>query len=449
MKKILLFLTAAVCCSQTTFAQSPLDKYFVDNYALTTVGDVTNGLLNPQDLDFIPGTNNWWVLNYEGGAGSVAIFYNAGQPNQKSEFRRDSHSGHFMIRASALAIGHNGNFATAQEIQNTNGDNSTFMGPALWSTDTSIFARLEQSNWEPTTLLGSHLDMLHASPFGMGIAHDEDNAYWYFDGYNGNICHYDFKAPHIVGGDDHADGEVLRYSDVTVKRKPGVPSHMAVDHENNWLYIVDGGNNRIIRMKTNDATDAGTLPLINEPLAVYKSMTGATVEVVVGSELSSPCGIDYKDGRIVVSDNATGDIIIYDVTQMPASEVGRIKTGSIGVMGVRVDYNNRIWYVNRNEKKLVRIDNSNVPTSVESQANNTGITVYPNPAGDVAYVKIDNASFGNESTIKMYDMTGRTVKQVTSTENRVQLNTSSLPSGIYTIEVTNKEGRFLQKLSIQ
>lgn len=449
MKKILLLLTAGVCCGNLALAQSALDKYFEGTNEFTVIGDVTNGLLNPQDLDFIPGTNNWWIANYEGGSGSVAIFYNAGMPDQKSEFRRDSHSGHFMIRCSAIAIGDNGNFATAQEIQNTNPASPEFMGPALWSTDTTIFARLEQTGSAPTTLLGSHLDMLHASPFGMGITYDKENAYWYFDGHNGNIVHYDFKKPHIVGGDDHADGEVLRYSDVSVKRKPGIPSHMALDRENSWLYIVDGGNNRIIRMKTNDATDAGTLPLINEPLAVYKNMTGATVEVVVSTGLSSPCGIDYKDGRIVVSDNATGDIIIYDVTSMPAMEVGRIKTGPIGIMGVRIDYNNKIWYVNRNEKKLVRIDNSNVPTGITETTNKNGVTVYPNPAQDVVNVKIDNASFGTESTVKMYDMSGRVVNSTTTTQNRVQFNTSNLAAGLYTIEVTNVAGRSLQKLSIR
>lgn len=450
MKKILLILSTAVCCGNLVSAQSALDQYFVGQNEFKIIGDASNGILNPQDLDFVPGTNNWWILNYEGNRGSVTIFYDAGKSTQMSEFRRDSHSGHFMIRPSAIAIGDNKNFTTTQEVQNTDGNaNSTFMGPALWSTDTSIFARLEQSNWEPTTLLGSHLDMLHQSPFAMGVAYDDGNAYWVFDGYNSNICKYDFKAPHIVGGDDHADGEIFRYSDVTVKRQSGIPSHMALDKENNWLYIVDGGNKRIIRMKTNDATDSGPLTAPNEPLAKYRNMTGATVQELVSSGLNSPCGIDYKDGRIVVSDNATGDIIIYDVTQTPAVEVGKISTGSIGVMGVRIDYDNHIWYVNRNERKLVRIDNSNVPSGIVEKTNNNDITVYPNPAHNVVNVKFDNRVGADENKVQLADMSGRVVFSTTTRDRVLSINTSGLPAGIYVIDITNSNGRTTEKVTIQ
>lgn len=449
MKKIILLLSTVVCCGSVANAQAALDNYFTGTNEFNVIGDVTSGLLNPQDLDFIPGTNNWWILNYEGNTGSVTIFYDAGLPTQMSEFRRDSHGGHFMIRPSAIAFGHNGNFATVQEVQNTDGNpNSTFMGPALWSSDTSIFARLEQSDWEPTTLLGSHLDMLHQSPFGMGIAHHEGNAYWVFDGHFGNICRYDFKAPHIVGGDDHADGEVYRYSDVNVKREPGIPSHIAYDKENQWLYIVDGGNKRIIRMKTDDATDAGALTAPNEPLAKYRNMTGATVQELVSSGLSAPCGIDYRDGRIVVSDNATGDIIVYDVTQVPAVEVGKINTGSVGVMGVRIDYNNRIWFVNRKDKKLVRIDNSNVPASISEKAALTDVKVYPNPAQDVLNVRLGNTTSG-ESVVRLSDISGRLVYNTNTHEQQISINTSNITAGIYIIEVMNDKGRYTQKVSIQ
>ena len=58
---------------------------------------------------------------------------------------------------------------------------------------------------------GSHIDMLHESPLGMGIAHDSGNSYWYFDGYYGHLVYYDFKEDHDIGMDDHSDGVVRRY----------------------------------------------------------------------------------------------------------------------------------------------------------------------------------------------------------------------------------------------
>lgn len=430
-----------------TNAQNAIDKYLTGTNNFKVVGNASDGLINPQDLDFEPGTNTWWVLNYEGNTGSVSIFFDANGPNQTSEFRRDSHAGHFMIRASAMAIGENGNFATVHEIQNTNPASPTFMGPALWSTDTSIFARLEQSNWDPSTLLGSHLDMLHQSPFAMGIAHDNANAYWVFDGYSGNICKYDFKAPHIVGGDDHADGEIYRYTDVAVKRKSGVPSHMALDKQNNWLYIVDGGNNRIIRMKTTSGSDAGGLspdPGANEPLAKYRNMTGATVEELVTGGLTSPCGIDYKDDRIVVTDNATGEIIIYDVSNVPATEVGRIQTDA-GIMGVRIDWDNGIWFVNRNKRQLVKIENANVPTNIAGRSSEENLLVYPVPAQDVLNVEWD----GEDAIVMLVNVTGRTIYQNNMIGKKLTINSSTLPSGMYTLILRTDKQALARKVLIE
>lgn len=449
MKRILSVFTIALCCNFNVTGQV-IDNYLTGTNKFTVIADATKGVLNPQDLDFVPGTNTWWILNYEGSTGSVNIIYDAGGAGQHTEFRRDSHAGHFMPRSSAIAIGDNGNFTTVHEIQNTADPNSTFMGPALWSSDTAIFARLEQSDWLPTTLLGSHLDMLHQSPFAMGVAYDEGNAYWVFDGYNGNICHYDFKAPHIVGGDDHADGEILRFSDVTVKRNAGVPSHLAFDKTNNWLYIVDGGNNRVIRMKTNSATDAGPLSVpstAGEPLAKYRNMTGATVEVLVNSGLTSPCGIDIRGDRMIVSDNATGDILIYDITTAPAVLKGKISTGTVGIMGVRIDWDNNIWYVNRNERKVVRIDNGNVTTSVDDNIAAQDFKVYPNPAHNVVYVKFNNNT--EENTIRMYDMNGKIVANLASSDNEVSFNTAGFAAGVYTIEVANSNSREIKRVVIQ
>ena len=65
------------------------------------------------------------------------------------------------------------------------------MGPALWPSSLSHFA-IENQN-TGNGLLGSHIDMLHGSPYGVGIAHDYDNVYWYNDGYYGELVRYDFK----------------------------------------------------------------------------------------------------------------------------------------------------------------------------------------------------------------------------------------------------------------
>ncbi len=227
---------------------------------MTVIGSSSNLVNQPRDLDFKPNSNELWVCNYGTSAGgSMVVFFDAGQGNQTSQYRKDSHSGHFMIYPSAIAFGDIGQWAGVNEIQNTNPSSATFMGPGLWLSDTSIFARVFQNNWVGGYPLGSHIDMLHQSPFAMGIAHDSAMAYWVMDGYNGNICKYDFVQDHGPGYDDHSAGKIWRYIDVAVTREPQVPSHMVLDKASGWLYFIDGGTKKIKRMDTNSGSVTGTL----------------------------------------------------------------------------------------------------------------------------------------------------------------------------------------------
>jgi hypothetical protein len=436
MKHTAILITA-IACSGYAYAQNTIDNYTTSTNTFVEVANSSHGLSAPHDLDYVPGRpSEWWVLNKEApSGGSMVLIFDAGKPTQTHQFRRDSHNEHFMAAAVAFAFGANNYFVTAQEVKNTESPSSTFMGPALWSSDTSVYARLHQSNWDPNGLLGSHIDMLHQSPFGMGVAHDHDNVYWYFDGYNGNICKYDFATPHGVGEDDHSDGKVHRYTDVTVTRKPNMPSHLALDKQNNWLYIVDGGSNKIIRMKTTSGTIGANLNVpatAPEPLAEYKAVTGATKEDVVTSGLTAPAGIDYRKDRLLVTDNATGNIHIYNVSAMPATLVGTIITGGPGIMGVRIDNDNKIWYVNNTTKKLHRIDNPNVVSVEEAVANAPKFSIYPNPATDVINISLEELN-GSEATIRVVDATGKMIHVSHTREQMNSINTSTWARGMYTV----------------
>ena len=449
MKKIIILGLLAYC--NTAFSQSELDKYVTSTNTFTEVGNSSHGINAPHDLDFVPGRRTeWWVLNKEANGASVVIFFNAGKSSQSVQFRRDSHNSHFMARSVALAFGDNNYFVSAQEIKSTASASSTFMGPALWSSDTGIFARQHQTNWNPDSLLGSHIDMLHQSPFGMGVAHDNTNVYWYFDGYNGNICKYDFSTPHGVGEDDHSDGRIHRYTNATVTRKPNVPSHMALDKSGKWLYYVDGGASMVKRLNTNSGTVGANIPVpgtANEPLAEYKGVNGATVETVVSSGLNSPCGLDYRDGRLLVSDESTGNIYIYNVASMPAQLVGTIITGGPGVMGLRIDDDNKIWYVNKQTNKLIRIDNPNV-MAIPSSQKNIVYTIYPNPASNVVNINLDEN--GNEEmNIQIYDVAGKKVYSVISQEKQISINTSAWAKGVYTVFISGSNARAVSKIVIQ
>jgi hypothetical protein len=391
------------------------------------------------------------VLNKETNGASMVLLFDAGKPTQTHQFRRDSHNEHFMARAVAMAFSDKDYFVTAQEIKNTASASSTFMGPALWSSDTAIFARQHQNDWVPGELLGSHIDMLHQSPFGMGVAFDHDNTYWYFDGHNANICKYDFGTPHGIGEDDHSDGRIHRFTDVKVSRTPNVPSHLALDKANNRLFIVDGGTKRILMLNTASGTIAGDITPVAtgaEPLAEYKEVTGATQEVMVSAGLTSPCGIDYVRDRIIVSDYTTGNIHLYDVTVTPAKLVGTIITGGPGVMGVRIDNRNRIWYVNKTTKKLYRIDNPNVLSVPENVlVAGRDFQIYPNPARDQVHIRINKP--GVNTSIRVFDITGRQMLQQETSADISTLDVSTWAKGIYQVTLSADGSTATAKFTVQ
>lgn len=451
MKRIIALAILVSFCT-STWAQSQLDNYLTGTNTFTIIGTAANNLTSPHDLDFVPGRpTEWWVLNKEANGGSIVIFFDAGKTTQSAQLRRDSHNSHFMARSVSISMGDNGTFCSAQEIKNTASASSTFMGPALWSSDTSVFARINQNNWVTGQPLGSHLDMLHQSPFGMGVAHDNANIYWYFDGYNGNICKYDFEMPHQSGGDDHSDGRIYRYTQVPVVRKPNVPSHLALDKQNSWLYIVDGGNNKILRLKTTSGNMGGNLTVpstSNEPLGEYKSMMNTTTEVIASTGLTSPCGIDYRSGRVIVSDNADGKIYIYDVTVIPAVLLGSISTGAAGIMGVRIDDNNKIWYVNQSTKQLLRIDNPNVLGIPNTFSKSSNIVAYPNPAHNIITIKADNTG-GLAMTVDVTDMIGKQVFKTSIKNSELNIDVSNWAKGIYAVTVSIQGGTITRKITVE
>ena len=311
------------------------------NYGKTSpdlfmIADVNSRISLPQDLDFNTNPsrpNELWVINRDNPntGGSTVMLTEVGTPSQKFDFRRDGNSWHFMSMPSALSFSkENYNWATSSNIVDANHNGGTFAGPSLWSSDLDIYAK---NHGQGTN--GSHLDMLHGSPYSMSIEAHKDNAFWVFDGYHEQIVFYDFVDDHGPGMHDHSDGIVHRYTDFKVKRDPEVPSHLVLDNEKKWLYIVDGGNKRILRMNVKTGETIKALPMINESLAEHleKGKTSWEIFIPESFGLNRPCGIELIDNRLFVSDFETGEIICFDINTK--SELGRISTGEKGIMGIK------------------------------------------------------------------------------------------------------------------
>jgi hypothetical protein len=183
---------------------------------------------------------------------------------------------------------------------------------------------------EPSGGNGSHLDMLHASPRCQGIAAEVDNVFWVFDGETNDIVRYDFKEDHGPGNGFHGDAVIRRYSDDAVAKDPNeqIVSHLVLDKNAQWLYVVDHGNGRVIRIDINTGSDQGGTPNYTnpEPVEEYTEYTGYMQETVA-TGLNKPAGIDVIEDRMIVSDYDSGEITIYDISSMPAQILHVISTG--------------------------------------------------------------------------------------------------------------------------
>ena len=362
-----LYIFLIIIIFNTSIAQNHFQKLINSPFVITSLsGTQTDGLYAPRDLDFHTDpdrANELWVINENSATfdpnfgGSTVTYYSAGTDSQWADYRKDSYSAHFMHTASAIAFSDNGGFANTLDVQDANGNpNGYFSGCTLWEADTSIYARVNQNGPE----LGSHWDMLHQSPFSIGIAAETENIYWLFDGYHNTIAKYNFQEPHPDhehGGEDHSDGLIYRYDEIVVDRVAGLSSHMVMDQESDLLYICDTGNQRILRMNTNSGVIDYELTPYGENIEGYYSMADAEYETIIDSGFVSPTGIDLYENYLLVSDYSNGDIIIYDLMNNNGiQEITRLQTDMAeDVMGIKAGPDGSIWFVCTNSSKLYQM----------------------------------------------------------------------------------------------
>jgi hypothetical protein len=253
--------------------------------------------------------------------GQIALVRGATADSPTMTLEKDGNAWHFMRRPTSIAFGENGNLATCGEARTDNYEDEAidYSGPVLWSSDPAIFGATPKPGQN-----GTHIDMLHESPFCMGIAFERDNAYWVFNGKLGALDRYDFHAPHVIGGEDHSDGELTRYVEGQLARVPEVPSHLALDQANGNLYVADTAGGRILRLALASGTPGADVPTL-DPITVHRQIDGASlVEVVAPGSLSAPSGIALSAERIIVTDNATSRVWWFKLDGTP---VGSVDTG--------------------------------------------------------------------------------------------------------------------------
>ncbi len=323
--------------------------------ALPQTTILAQGLNKPTSLAFNPHDGTLWVVS--AGDDSSVVLENPGQASMRGTKYGDN-SDHFMNNPMQIAFSPKRNeFAVAGESGNDyNGQahDNMFMGPTLFTADREIY------NGGAET----HLDMLHHSPFAVGICAgkkasslDADKReYWVFNGQSGAIDRYFFHEPHELGGHDHHDGQTFRYAPGDLQRVPGVPSHLALDGSKGWLYVADTGNGRIAKLDTKKSiagavqTDAwhGETPLYEVP--------GTSVQTVAGQDagLVAPSGLVLHKNKLVVSDYETGHILVLakDGTVLGDYDTGR---GRGGVVGLAVSPEGELYFTDMKKHEVVKL----------------------------------------------------------------------------------------------
>jgi len=84
------------------------------------------------------------------------------------------------------------------------------------------------------------------------------------------------------------------------------------------------------------------------------------------------------------------------------------------------------------------------PVSVnETRKSSNGFTVYPNPVVNMATLKLNSVN-GGAGMVQVISLTGRTVKneviQLSAGENNISMDMSTLPKGVYMVQLRSKDG---------
>ncbi|MBK8923460.1 MAG: T9SS type A sorting domain-containing protein [Saprospirales bacterium] len=416
-----------------------IDQYLKDSVLVKTIGVAADGLDQPRDLAFAPTpAPTLWVVNKktESSGGSTVTYFDAGLPTQDARLKKDQNSWHFMSLPTGIAFSYNGNFATSPGVLDANhqGGASHFTGPALWNSDWSVYA-------EPSGGNGSHLDMLHQSPYCMAIEWEEDNVCWVYEGYNKNIVRYDFGEDHGPGNDDHSDGIVHRYTEIAVNRiDDNISNHLALDRESGWLYIVDNGNKRVLRLDIHSGTPTSNLTPYAEPLHEYKAVTGADWSVYIDS-LDKPSGIAVIGDYLLVSDYGTGEIIFYDRSGDEGVELGRFDTGPGGIMGIEIGPDGKIWYVNTTQNRVYQLDYTPFTVAANEPGNGPVFSVSPNPTDEAFEVRFGAGNVVTDYRLRVLNALGQLVVDESVTgHSSVRVDLSGQSEGYYFVQIASDKG---------
>lgn len=447
-----LYLFLFALLSGTINGQNPLDRYvqFSKANKLVEIKEATGTIPTAVDIDFHPDTTNrgleLWILNQGTSfSGGHTIIVNLGKTSNKATEVKDGNAWHFMALASSLAFGANGNWATAQDIQDANRSGGTFTGPTLWPSDLNVYGKV--GNPPTAQVNGSSIGSTHQSPYGKGIAYESDNVYWVMEGYDGTLKRYDFGKPNDPGAHNVADDKVFVYSDFSFTQDLNVPAHIVIDEDKKWLYGCDTKGKRVFRIDiTSGKYSKALTPRNLEPIAAYHEYTGIKEETVLDTALSQPVGIDIKGDRLLISDYGTEKLILFDLDNM--KELGKISFPTLnnpGLKGVKIGPDGNIYFVDGTNGMVFRLENDSTPITVSTSTLLQGLELYPNPVQSVLNLEYEN---GQEAHYQILNTSGRELATGLVQMGSNAIDVSALKAGVYFMAVRSDQYAAKQKFIV-
>ncbi len=92
------------------------------------------------------------------------------------------------------------------------------------------------------------------------------------------------------------------------------------------------------------------------------------------------------------------------------------------------------------------------PTSVNDNNNLSGVSVYPNPAEELAFVEF-NLNNQEQASIRITDLNGKSLfvknSSIGAGQHRVELPLNGLSKGLYLVEITTNTSTSVNKLSVK
>ena len=122
-----------------------------------------------------------------------------------------------------------------------------------------------------------------------------------------------------------------------------------------------------------------------------------------------------------------------------------ISQGSVNLF-TGVEINGRVLTSNGAIKTYTTKSNADISeeeckstSTSEVKQNQNSVTVYPNPFSNSTTFTIDDASQGNQSELRIFNVLGVEVMSKTIIESSTTINTSKLPSGMYVFKVIGSD----------